>query len=58
VGIGPWINYRDFWHKMDDAVKVATMWPAGPTFRADGLFRGVTDAGAGEEVFGEKKATF
>jgi hypothetical protein len=34
-GIGPWINYRDFWHKMDDAVNVANMWPAGSTPRAD-----------------------
>jgi hypothetical protein len=34
-GVGPWINYPDFWHKMDDAVNVANMWPAGSTPRAD-----------------------
>jgi len=34
-GIGPWINYRDFWQKMDDAVNVANMWPAGSTPKAD-----------------------
>jgi hypothetical protein len=34
-GIGPWVPYRDYWHKMDDAVNVANMWPAGSTPRAD-----------------------
>ena len=33
-GVGPWINYPDFWHKIDD-VNVANMWPAGSTPRAD-----------------------
>jgi hypothetical protein len=34
-GVGPWVKHRDFWHKMDDAVNVANMWPAGSTPRAD-----------------------
>jgi type IV secretion system protein TrbE len=34
-GIGPWVKYRDFWHKMDDAVNVVNMWPAGSTPCAD-----------------------
>lgn len=34
-GFGPWAGYPDYWHKMDDAVNVAHMWPAGSTPRAD-----------------------
>lgn len=34
-GIGPWVKYKDFWHRLDDAVNVANMWPAGSTPRAD-----------------------
>ena len=34
-GIGPWIDYKDFWHKMDDALNVVHMWPAGSTPAAD-----------------------
>jgi hypothetical protein len=33
-GVGPWINYRDYWHKIDD-LNLANMWPAGSTPRAD-----------------------
>lgn len=34
-GVGPWIKYKDFWHRLDDAVNVVNMWPAGSTPRAD-----------------------
>jgi len=34
-GIGPWVRYRDYWHKVSDAVNVANMWPAGSTPRAE-----------------------
>jgi hypothetical protein len=34
-GLGPWVNYRDFWHKMDDAVNVGNLWPVGSTPRAN-----------------------
>jgi hypothetical protein len=33
-GVGPWIPYRDYWHKIDD-LNLANMWPAGSTPRAD-----------------------
>ena len=32
-GFGPWIVYRDFWHKIDD-LNLSNMWPAGSTPRA------------------------
>jgi type IV secretion system protein TrbE len=34
-GIGPWVPYRDFWHKMSDAINVANMWAAGSTPAGD-----------------------
>jgi TraG P-loop domain len=34
-GFGPWVRYHDFWHKMDDAINVANMCPAGSTPRGD-----------------------
>jgi hypothetical protein len=34
-GFGPWAKYQDFWHKMDDAINVANMCPAGSTPRGD-----------------------
>jgi hypothetical protein len=34
-GIGPWISYRDYWHKVNDAINVANLWPAGSTPAAD-----------------------
>jgi len=33
-GLGPWIPYRDYWHKIDD-LNLANMWTAGSTPRAD-----------------------
>jgi hypothetical protein len=33
-GFGPWVPYRDFWHKIDD-LNLANLWPAGSTPRAD-----------------------
>ena len=33
-GLGPWIAYRDYWHKIDD-LNLANMWTAGSTPRAD-----------------------
>jgi hypothetical protein len=33
-GFGPWVGYRDYWHKIDD-LNLANMWPAGSTPRAD-----------------------
>ena len=33
-GVGPWVSYRDYWHKIDD-LNLANMWPAGSTPRAD-----------------------
>jgi len=33
--VGPWVPYRDFWHKMSDAINVANMWTAGSTPAAD-----------------------
>ena len=32
-GFGPWVSYRDFWHKIDD-LNLSNMWPAGSTPRA------------------------
>lgn len=32
---GPWVKYKDYWHKMDDAINVANMCPAASTPRAD-----------------------
>jgi hypothetical protein len=33
-GLGPWVPYRDYWHKIDD-LNLANMWTAGSTPRAD-----------------------
>ena len=33
-GVGPWLPYRDYRHKIDD-LNLANMWPAGSTPRAD-----------------------
>jgi type IV secretory system conjugative DNA transfer VirD4/TraG family protein len=33
-GIGPWVNYADFWHKIDD-LYLANMLPTGSSPRAD-----------------------
>src|SRR5260370_6328591 len=33
-GFGPWVPYRDFWHKIDD-LNLSNLWPAGSTPRAD-----------------------
>src|SRR5208282_2259026 len=30
-GIGPWIDYPDYRHKMNDAINVAHLWPASAT---------------------------
>ena len=29
-GLGPWVPYRDYWHKIDD-LNLANMWTAGST---------------------------
>ena len=34
-GIGPWVPYPDYWHKMDDAVNVVNLWPASSTPEGD-----------------------
>ncbi len=34
-GFGPWVRYRDFWHKMNDALNVGHLWPAGSTPKAE-----------------------
>ena len=34
-GYGPWNRYPDYWHKMNDAVNVANMWPVASTPTAD-----------------------
>ena len=34
-GIGPWVTYRDYWHKLNDAVNAANLWPAGSTPTGD-----------------------
>ena len=33
-GFGPWVNYRDFWHKVDD-LNLANLLPVGSTPKAD-----------------------
>jgi TraG P-loop domain len=33
-GFGPWVPYRDYWHKIDD-LNLANMWPAGATPRGE-----------------------
>jgi hypothetical protein len=33
-GLGPWVKYRDFYHKIDD-LNLANLWPAGSTPKAD-----------------------